>query len=474
MVIIREASIKEKETLLNEQEDHFLDFKSKDIAPNKLQESFVAFANSDGGDLYVGIEDDKYEGERIRGFEKVEEANAIIEVLLEQTEPAVENVDIEFIKFINLGLVLHISIPKSPKVHFTAQKKCFIRVNANKREIKGERVLALGYAKGTYQYEKQLVKHANVKDIIESEYLIDYMQRIETDLPPEKFLQKQRLIEKDEDKFYPNVGGVLLFDEEPQATLDTRCAIKIYRLRTTGEEYNRRFLSGEPVTIVGNLENMINKSLEQIDLMLRDTLYSIDGSFYKSKYPTIAIKEVLVNAIIHRDYSLSDDIHIIIYDNRIEIKSPGRLPGYITVDNIYDERYSRNPNIVRLLHKLPNPPNHDIGEGLNTVKNELHQVGLIEPEIKETDNAVVVIIHHTKIATVEQIIRDLFREDRNRSITNKLVREKSGEMNINIVKKSLQKLRKMGYIKIKDKKVSLFKYEYVIDEKGVQEWIDEK
>ena len=174
----RNANKNEATILLEEKEDHFLDFKSGSIAPNKLQESFVAFANSDGGDLYVGIEDEKFCGDRIKGFDKPEDANDIIGVMLEQTSPAVENVDIEFICFETGGYVLHFSIPKSPKVHYTAQGRCFIRVNASRREIKGERVLALGYAKGSYQYEKQPVKHADILDIEDSIYLKKYIERI--------------------------------------------------------------------------------------------------------------------------------------------------------------------------------------------------------------------------------------------------------------------------------------------------------
>ena len=299
-----------------------------------------------------------------------------------------------------------------------------------------------------------------------------YIEKLQTKLQPEKFLKKQRLVEDVDGKLYPNVGGILLFDEEPQATLDTRCGIKLYRMRTTNSEYDRRFLDSMPITINGCLEELIDRTLIAIDNMLEDTLYNIDGKYKKSKYPTTAIKEVLVNAIIHRDYSLSDDIHVIIYDNRIEIKSPGKLPGFITVENIYEERYSRNPNIVRMLHKLPDPPNHDIGEGLNTVKNELHQVGLVPPEIVETENSVVIVIKHTKIATLEQIVRDLFREDPDRSITNKQVREASGETDINIVKKSLQRLRSANYIKLKENGVNAFKYEYILGNVGKEEWID--
>lgn len=467
----RNAYNYEAATLLEKKEDHFLDFKSRSIAPNKLQESFVAFANSDGGDLYIGIEDEKSFGERIIGFYKPEDANDIISVMLEQTSPAVENVEIVFINFEANGYVLHFSIPKSPKVHYTAQGRCFIRVNASRREIKGERVLALGYAKGSYQYEKQPVTHAGVLEVEDSKYLKEYMERVGSILKPSKFLKKQRLIETVNNCIYPNVGGILLFDEEPQATLDTRCAIKLYRMRTTSEEYDRRFLNEMPQTINGPLETLISETLHAIDKLLEDTLYNIEGSYKKSRYPTDAIKEVLVNAVIHRDYSLSDDIHVIIYDNRIEIKSPGKLPGYITVDNIYDERYSRNPNIVRLLHNLPNPPNHDIGEGLNTVRNELHAVGLVPPEIFEKENSVIVVIKHTKIATIEQIVRDLFIEDPSRSITNGLIRDASGELDINIVKKRLQRLRKSHYIQVKDPSVPVFQYEYILDSIGYEEWI---
>ena len=331
----------------------------------------------------------------------------------------------------------------------------------------------MGYAKGSYQYEKQPVTHADVLEIEGSKYLKEYMERVGSILKPSKFLKKQRLIETVNNCIYPNVGGILLFDEEPQATLDTRCAIKLYRMRTTSEEYDRRFLNEMPQTINGPLETLISDTLYAIDKLLEDTLYNIEASYKKSRYPTDAIKEVLVNAVIHRDYSLSDDIHVIIYDNRIEIKSPGKLPGYITVDNIYDERYSRNPNIVRLLHNLPNPPNHDIGEGLNTVRNELHAVGLVPPEIFEKENSVIVVIKHTKIATIEQIVRDLFIENPGRSITNGLIRDASGELDINIVKKRLQRLRKSHYIQVKDPSVPVFQYEYILDSIGYEEWISD-
>ncbi|MFA8120247.1 helix-turn-helix domain-containing protein [Escherichia coli] len=226
MYEVIDISAQEIKALLNTAEDHFNDFKSKQIAPNKLQETFVAFANADGGNIYIGIEDAASGRERISGFNEPEEANAIISTLLENTNPAVENVEVEYLRTPSNGLILHVDIPKSPKVHYTASGDCFIRANAQKLKIKGERITQLSYSKGAEPYEKKAVDIVEVEDILESEYYSDYLRRIGTTQSPRVFLKKQRLLTKKDGEFVPNVGCVLLFDEEPQGCLDTRCAVK--------------------------------------------------------------------------------------------------------------------------------------------------------------------------------------------------------------------------------------------------------
>lgn len=460
MITTRKPWEHEEKNLLISQEDHFLDFKSSKISPHKLQESFVSFANSDGGDLWVGIEDKKVVGERISGSVFKEDANNFITTLLEQTTPAVENVDAEFIDFGNRGFVLHFSIPKSPRVHYCSNGDCYIRINASKIRISGEKVTQLCYAKGSLPYEKQPVDIVEIDDIVNNYSLLNYLERIDSRIEPKLFLRKQRLLTKKDSEYIPNVGCILMFDDEPQATLDTRCALKVYRLLTSGSEYKREQLSELPRTINGTVEQQIISGVKTVAELLNDASYNVDGKVEKLRYPSEAIHEILVNAVIHRDYSLNDDIHIKIYDNRIEIKSPGRLPGYITPQNIYEERFSRNPNIVRLLHNLPEPVNHDIGEGLNTARNEMKKAGLVEPEIKELDNAVVVTIKHQKLASLEDIILDYLKE--NESITNKTVRELSGEEDVNKVKKAFQKLRKQGLIKPENEDANAFDYRYTL------------
>ncbi len=153
-----------------------------------------------------------------------------------------------------------------------------------------------------------------------------------------------------------------------------------------------------------------------------------------------------------------------IYDNRVEIQSPGRLPGYVTPGNIEDERYARNPNIVRSLHKLPERLNYDIGEGINTAINLLKAAGLVKPEIVELDKAVKVTVSHKRIASLTDIASEYLVE--NDTITNRVLRELSGEDSENKVKKALQKLREDGVIEPLDPSASVFKFEYRLTKHG--------
>jgi len=458
---IRVVDKDEEKSLLALNEDHFNDVKSKRINPAKLQETFVAFANSDGGDLYIGIEDKSEPGERIAGFGEQEDANGVISTLLEDTSPAVENVLVEFLEVIGKGLILHIGIPKSPKVHYTASGDCYIRVNASKRKIKGERITQLGYSKGAEPYERRALDNVDIEDIVEGDLLQSYMDRVGTHLEPEAFLRKQRLLTKKDGDRLPNVGCVLLFDDEPQATLETRCAVKVYRLRTTEAEYKREQLEEMPVTINGDVESVIEKTIGQVANYIDGASFQDKGKIVKLNYPAEALKEILVNAVIHRDYSLNDDIHVRVFDNRVEVQSPGKLPGYMNIDNLYDERFSRNPNVVRMLHNLPNPVNHDIGEGLDTAKNELKKAGLVDPVFQEKENSFMVTIRHQKLASVEDVIMQYFADNPGASITNKLIRQLSGEDDMQKVKLALQKLRTSGVIMLEDENASAFNYRYI-------------
>jgi ATP-dependent DNA helicase RecG len=151
---------------------------------------------------------------------------------------------------------------------------------------------------------------------------------------------------------------VILFADEPQIDLP-KSAIKVYRYKTAAPEGTRDNLAFDPISIEGNAYQQIYKAVREIKRIIEGIPRIGESGLKPIEYPTEAIHEIVTNAVIHRDYSINDDIHVRIFDNRIEVSSPGTLPAYVTVKNILVERFARNPKIVRLLNKFKNPPNKE-------------------------------------------------------------------------------------------------------------------
>ena len=161
-------------------------------------------------------------------------------------------------------------------------------------------------------------------------------------------------------------------------------------------------------------------------------------------YPEETLHEILTNAVLHRDYSIPADVHIRIFDNRLEVENPGKLPGHITRENILDEQFARNPKIVRLINKFPNPPNKDVGEGLNTAFDAMRKLRLKDPEITEKDNSVLVTISHQSLASPEDTVLDYLNN--NEEITNRVGRELTGIKSENSMKSVFIRLNKRDLI----------------------------
>lgn len=450
-----EISQNEIEVLTKKNESHYLDFKGKAISGKSLQRHIVGFANADGGELYVGVEELKGCFE-ISGFSSIEDANQIIHDAIIGIKPSVESMVVEFLETPARGFIVRFIIPKSPKVHYTDSGDCYVRLSAQSQKIKGEKVVELAYSKGFFKYEEQEVDSSSVSDIIQVGFLQEYLDRIGSRQDPKRFLRRNRLLSSS-DQNKVNVGCILLFDEDPDEVLSTKASVKIMRMKTDALEYNRGQLAFHE-KLSGPLESLVSDTEERILEIMRNASFIVDGVEFRISYPMEAVHEVLVNAFLHRDYSISDEIQVGIYDNRIEVRSPGKLPGSVTVDNILNAHFARNPNVVRLINKLPKPLNHDLGEGLDTAFRAMNSAGLVPPDIVEVDDSVVVTLLHKKIASYEELIMNYLEE--NEWITNKIARGLTGEGSENKVKKALQRLRKMNLIEPEDPNASRFKYRY--------------
>jgi ATP-dependent DNA helicase RecG len=429
---IQKINALEFKKILALQESHFLDFKSIEIQPSKLTKSISAFANADGGELYIGIHEDKRNKELIwSGFKTIEDANGHLQVLNELFVLG-EEYDCRFLFYGQLdSLVLHLNIQKTRGIKRASGGKACIRHGSQNLPVPDESVLRRN--KGLESFESE-VTPAALEDIISSEVMKNFIIEAVPNANPETFLRKQRLVYKEK----VNVCGVLLFSDLPQAIIPKRCGIKIYRYKTESFEGKREVLDFVPMTVEGCVYSQIHEALIKTLEVVEALSYFDEGALVRVKYPPETLHEIITNAVLHRDYSMADDIHIRIYENRIEVESPGKLPGHITEKNILEERFSRNGNLVRIINKFPNPPNKDIGEGLNTAFREMQKFRLTEPVIKQEENRVVVYIYHQCLASLEDTILNILETEL--LVTSSIIRKAYYIENDHRLRKAFNKL----------------------------------
>ncbi|WP_257145703.1 ATP-binding protein [Vibrio sp. ES.051] len=137
-----------------------------------------------------------------------------------------------------------------------------------------------------------------------------------------------------------------------------------------------------------------------------------------------------------------------IFNNRIEFKSPGRFAGFVTADNILENRFSRNSKLVRILSKYKDSPNKDLGEGINTAFQRMKELGLKEPEIIEDGNYVKIILRHSLNQEPEKLILQFL--EKHGEISNRQTRDLLGIDNSEKVTYQFGRLRDKKLIKRKD------------------------
>jgi ATP-dependent DNA helicase RecG len=437
-LVVKDIAAAQAEALLVLSEGQFVDMKSREIAPGKLTKHLSAFANSDGGQLFIGFEGADH-GFQWQGFQNAEAANGHIQAF-EEFFPLGQDFQYEFLGCEGKpGLLLTVTVIKTRDVRKASDGSPYVRRGAQSLPVKGaEQLQILQRAKGLISFEDSTVR-SGIDEIANSTVTLKFMLSVVPDVEPEPWLRKQRLI----DVSLPTVAGIVLFAEEPQVHLP-KASVKIYRYKTSDPVGSRENLAFDPITIEGDIYSQIHaavactvKLTEEIEV-LRDT------GFEKIEYPHESLHEIITNALLHRDYAINDDVHIRIFDNRIEVESPGRLPAHITPTNILDERFARNPKIVRLINKFPNPPNKDVGEGLNTAFRAMQKLRLKEPQIVERDNSVLVNIRHERLASPEQQIVELCRDQG--SVNNSEARRITAIQSEIQVRKLFKKLMDAGEI----------------------------
>jgi ATP-dependent DNA helicase RecG len=437
-IVIEQISELDANRLLAQSEGHFLDFKAKEISPAKLTQAISAFANAEGGELYVGI------GETVNGFvwsgfDDVEDANPFI-LVFEQLFPLGDEFHYEFLACPEKqGLILHVVAKKTARIMLAQDGFPYLRRNAQKLKIDtDDKRRRLELDKGIYSFEGETVD-VDLDLVSQSVTLAEFLGATIPHRSAEDFLRMELLVRRG----LPRVAGVLLFSDLPQAALPDRSSVKVARYRTSGPAV-REALVGAAETIEGPLYSLIHEAVRRTKAQVEAHQVQGADGLEQAKYPDETLHEIIANALIHRDYSIPDHVHIRVFDNRIEVESPGRLAGHVTVDNILETRAIRNGQINRLINKFPDPPNKDMGEGLNTAVEAMRGVRLKDPTFREQQNSFLVTIPHEALATAEELILTYLEEYD--SITNQQARRIYPVETQHLMRNILQRMVNQGLI----------------------------
>ncbi|GAB3087431.1 ATP-binding protein [Corynebacterium aquatimens] len=369
--------------LLSVPEDQWFERKSFRIKPKDLAKTIVGMANAEGGVIAVGISDRRFDGRPTAGQE-----NDLRQVTLDHTDPTVR-VTIEAFSVNEDDQVLLFHVLPSERVHYLKSGECFLRVGDESRNLGADDILELRYTKGEQQYDASVPAMAASEDL-DWEAVCAYADVIGSSSAVDA-LKARNLLDREG---RPRTAALLLFGENPQEYFPSAHV----RVLQFGEDdrlpgYQQQLIAD--LRFDGTLPQQIAQAQEAIRAMLPSVRRLTGSGLFEDEnlIPHDVWLEGLVNAVIHRSYSMAGDhIRFEIYPNRIEVSSPGRFPGLVDPSKPEKiSRFARNPLIARVTSELH--IGQELGEGIRRMFAGMRRVGFADPVYKQTSGSVILTLN---------------------------------------------------------------------------------
>lgn len=368
--------------ILQEKEGQLFDRKSGRIDPRDLANEFVAFANADGGFIAVGIESDG----TVTGISDYEtKVNAFLQATWNLCVPPVM-ITHRFVDCVNFrgkaDRILLIEILQSGRLHANARDEVYLRIGDQSRRLTFDERLQLAYDRGEASWEGSLLPEFPL-DEVDTELLERYRGATGTSLTAHQLLLARRLAERKDSQLILNRAGVLLFAKNPCLWFP-RADVRFLRYEGKTAETGPRMNLVKDLHLELPLPMLLDEAFRVIGGQLREFTRLVKGGKFEttSEYPEFAWQEAISNAVIHRAYSITGtNIQVKMFDDRLEVESPGKLPGLVRLDNIREVHFSRNPLIARVMTEMRYM--RELGEGVDRMIREMEQIGLEPPHFEE-------------------------------------------------------------------------------------------
>ncbi len=368
--------------LIEKGEDSKTQFKERFDSIDSLAAEICAFSNSNGGNILVGVSD---EGDILGlSIEDIKKLNQWVSNACSQKIDPQVSVTTQNTKYKD-KIVVHINVPIGTNKFYMANgKDIWVKVGSDKRRAKREEIQRLLQSSGHLYADEMPVDGTNLTNIDINLFKSFYEKRTgekfeERDIPLEKVMSNLKLLTDEK----LTLAGLLVFGKKPEEKKPQFIikAVSFFGNSPAGNEYrDSRDISGNvPKLFEAGRGFLINNLRKRQKGQHFDTIGILE-------IPIIALEEALINAIVHRNYFLSSNIRIFIFDDRVEIISPGTLPNTVNIESMkMGIHLERNPILVSLLRDIEGMPYRGIGTGVQRIISECKNAGIKVDFINETE-----------------------------------------------------------------------------------------
>lgn len=340
----------------------------EDVSTRRLADTLSALANSSGGHVILGAPS---------GLADCAGAQTKTRVSADLSDPPLLLPDPSAIP-LDGRVYLDIAVPPSlARVH-SIGGRFLVRTRSGQRALGPTQVRQLLAERAETAFERLVPLGATMADFDEQRAAEYVRVHVGADSEPIASLVRCGCLSAAGSQVLPTYAGVLLFGRDSNLHCPSS---EIVAVRYAGSTMSDEFVREE---IRETLPDQIRRAEAFLTSNIRRGVHIRALTRAEApEYPLEAVREALVNAVAHRDYSIRGDcIRVIMFSDRIEFYSPGRLPGHITVQNIQDERFSRNPAIVRVLSDMGFIER--LGYGIDRMLKRMAESGLPRPMFQET------------------------------------------------------------------------------------------
>lgn len=351
-------------------ENSGVEFKLDTVRPEQLAKDVVALANLNGGHILLGVGDEK----SIVGITRKNVGEWVADTVFARYVhplilPYIEEVVLDDGKRVAV-VTIGREVSKPYVVRTDGRETAYVRIGSVSRQATREQLLNLGSASGFIHVEAMPVNRTDLHSLDRSRlenYLRDILQDPEVPTTTQEWINRLKnmgfMTERPDGEAICTIAGIVLFGIRPRQTL-RQSGVRLLFFDALDKVYNAKLDRILDAPLVGRFQvsdsgrqlidaGLIERTLDQIEPFITEEAAELDEDIRRQRrslYPIKALRELIVNALAHRDWSRFVDVEISGYQDRLDIISPGALPNSMTVEKMLaGQRMARNPIIMEVL-----------------------------------------------------------------------------------------------------------------------------